>query len=615
MIEPTTALATAALGAGTKKAIEKTTDKLIDKISLKSVKDKFDEIKLILDKGLPKYLEANYAKCETLKTLLNRNDPVSLEECFVAPDFTSKGNTISSTDLLVKINQEGSNTLITGLAGSGKSVFLKYAFRQVIERGHTYYPIFFELRTLNRAEMKKDLILSEIYKSIHECCASFTRAQFNYGLNSGAFYLLLDGYDELNQNIREQISGEINALARKCSKCAIVVTSRPSDEFVSWEGFSEAKLLPFDLKKVISYVEKLKFDEEKKSDFLADLKSGLFEKRKEFLSNPLLSAMMLLTYDSFGEIPEKRHIFYSKCFDVLAREHDASKGRYKRELFSSLSMDQLERTFMFFCALSYVERTFSFNDEQMASFVGEAISSCGVEAEVPDVIRDFRESISIMERVGLLHEFAHRSFQEYFYAKFVTIDRRLSLEEKIGWLTSSFRSDDTIEMIADMDRTYFEDEFLLPNVTRLVKKLSNIDPATNPAGILSKFFSRIGTSTRPNRNEEEKARTIFYSYGDNSARFLMRQALFKYNEEYADKLDMKFPERQMKQEEFSKIIENEFGGEIKIHHKNNKKLLRIEEDIFAEIIKNGITALHNHLIKKQEKRKHGLGALIKRKYP
>lgn len=164
------------------------------------------------------------------------------------------------------------------------------------------------------------MLVSQIYESIQECCESFTKAQFDYGLKSGAFYLLLDGYDELNQDIREQVSEDINALARNSSKCAIVVTSRPSDEFVSWEGFSEAKLLPFDLEKVVEYIKKLKFDEEKKSDFLADLETGIFESNKDFLSNPLLSAMMLLTYDSFGEIPEKRHIFYAKCFDVLARE-------------------------------------------------------------------------------------------------------------------------------------------------------------------------------------------------------------------------------------------------------------------------------------------------------
>lgn len=171
-------------------------------------------------------------------------------------------------------------------------------------------------------------------------------------------------------------------------------------------------MLPFDLEKVVDYISKLRFDEEKKKDFLTDLQEGLFEKNEDFLSNPLLSAMMLLTYDSFEEIPEKRHIFYSKCFDVLAREHDASKGRYKRELFSDLASDQLEMVFMFFCAISYVDRQFSFNDSQMIKYVGSAISSCGFETDVAAVIKDFRESISIVELVGLNYEFAYRSFPE-----------------------------------------------------------------------------------------------------------------------------------------------------------------------------------------------------------
>ena len=411
MIEPITA---AALNAVTRKAIEKSTASLIDKISFRFAKEKYDVIKFVLSKGLPNYLAANYAKCETLKTLLNRNDPIALEDCFVAPDFKLKGAAISSTDFLRHITHSTDKVVITGLAGSGKSVFLKYSFRNVIEEGYSYYPIFFELRSLNGLPMKDGFLMTEIFRSIQSSCDSFTRAQFNHGLKSGAFYFLLDGFDELKQEFREQVSSEIEALARSHHKCTILVTSRPSADFVSWEGFSEAALLPFDLEKAVEYISKLSFDEDKKKDFLADLQGGLFEKNKDFLSNPLLSAMMLLTYDSFGEIPEKRHIFYSKCFDVLAREHDASKGRYKRELFSNLAMDQIENVFMFFCAMSYVERQLSFDVNLMKKYVDDAISSCGVDAEVDAVIKDFGESISIMELVGLNYEFAHRSFQEYF---------------------------------------------------------------------------------------------------------------------------------------------------------------------------------------------------------
>lgn len=614
LVEPISTATVAALGAGTTKAIEKSTASLVDRISLKFAKDKYDALRLVLDKGLPSYLEANYAKCETLKTLLNRNDPIALEDCFVAPDFKTIGGRISSDEFLGQVNQSGGKVVITGLAGSGKSVFLKYSFRSVIEKGHSYYPIFFELRSLNRLPKKKGMLLTEVFASVHECCESFTRAQFNHGLKSGAFYFLLDGFDELNQEIREQVSDEITAVARNHNKCALLVTSRPSDEFVSWEGFTEAKLLPFDLEKAVEYISKLRFDKDKKEDFLTDLKEGLFEENKDFLSNPLLSAMMLLTYDSFGEIPEKRHIFYAKCFDVLAREHDASKGRYKRDLFSDLAMDQIERAFMFFCAVSYVERTFSFNDEQMKKFVSEAIAACGIDADVSCVIRDFRESISIMEKVGLLFEFAHRSFQEYFYARFVVADRKLSLERKVGWLTDSFTSDDTVEMIADMDRTYFEDEFLLPNIKKLDRKLSPIDPQVNPVGILSKFYTRVHTSNRRRSNEDEDKPVISYTIKDGGNHFFLRQALWNYRDGTSYSFDPPAPKQEMDQEERIKILGEKYGDEIKIHHTNNAKLVEIEAHHYAQHIKDALTSLRQHLEEKEEKRKGGLGALIRHSY-
>ena len=603
-----------ALGAVTEKAIEKSTACLIDNLPLKFAKDKYDEVRFVLQKGLPNYLTANYAKCETLKTLLNRNDPIALEDCFVAPDFTLKEELISSSDILNHVNQCGGKVVITGLAGSGKSVFLKYSFRRVIEEGHSYYPIFFELRSLNRLPAKNEFLISEMFQSIKSCCESFTKTQFNHGLRKGAFYFLLDGFDELTQEIREQVSSEIKALARNYHKCAILVTSRPSDEFVSWEGFSEAKLLPFDFEKVVEYITKLRFDEEKKKDFLDDLQAGLFEKNKDFLSNPLLSAMMLLTYDSFGEIPEKRHTFYSKCFDVLAREHDASKGRYKRELFSNLTMDQFERVFKFFCAFSYVDLQFSFSHKQMEKYVGTAVSACGVEAEVAAVIRDLRESISIMELVGLVYEFAHRSFQEYFYAKFVVTDRKLSLEKKVGWLLERFVFDDTIDMIADMDRTYFEDDFLLPRTKSLDVKLSKIDPEANPAGVLSKFFSRMDVDNNRRFRDGKGKPFLMYTPSDEGNNYIWFQARRKYRDVIVSDFEEAAKERESKFTKMVETLSQEFGGEIKIHHTNNEKLKKVDVSHFAKEIKNTISLLRQHLETMQDKRTHGLGALIKNKY-
>lgn len=606
--------ATVALTAVASKAIEKATTSLLDKISFKFAKEKYDVIRFSLSKGLPTYLEANYAKCETLKTLLNRNDPVALESCFVAPDFHIKDEITSSADFLEELNQSGGKVVITGLAGSGKSVFLKYSFRNAIEVGYSYYPIFFELRSLNAVSAKSGMLLSEVFSSIHSCCDTFTRAQFRHGLRSGAFYFLLDGFDELRQELRDPIAAEITALARNHHKCAIIVSSRPSDDFVSWEGFTEAALQPFDLEKVLDYISKLKFDEEKKKDFLADLKHGLFEENEDFLSNPLLSAMMLLTYDAFGEIPAKKHIFYSKCFDVLAREHDASKGRYKRELVSRLSVDDLERVFMYFCAFSYIDREFSFSENKVVRYVGEAISACGLEEEIEPVLQDFRESISILERVGLIYEFAHRSFQEYFYAKFVVTDRKLSLEQKVGWLFQNVLGDDTLDMIADMDRSYFEDGFLLPRVRELDGKLQSVDPDTNPAGILSKFYSTVAVIRLGRRDPEQRPRSrLMFSTSNRPNLALYRQARWNYGDELDLDVDKAVFSRQ-EAEHMAAIVGEKFGGNIKIHYTNNAKLTEAGTVRIAATIRHAVSCLREHLEAKQEMRKEGLAAMMRRSY-
>ena len=468
---------------------------------------------------------------------------------------------------------------------------------------------------LNDSTRKRNILLTELFRSIHSCCESFTVSQFNHGLRSGAFCFFLDGFDELKQEIREQVSNEIREVARNHHRCTILVASRPSNDFVSWEGFSEAALLPFDLEKAVEYISKLRFDESKKEEFLSDLKKDLFEENEDFLSNPLLCAMMLLTYDSFGEIPEKRHIFYAKCFDVLAREHDVSKGRYTRELFSGLTMDELETVFMFFCAHSYNDRQISFSELQMQKYVSEAISFCGVQATPSDIINDFRESISILELVGLSYEFAHRSFQEYFYAKFVVRDRELSLMQKARWLLESFASDDTLEMIADMDRPYFEEELLLPLTKALDTKLSKVDSKVNPSGVLSKFYSQISVANFVTDSEEEKkGPRIYFTVSVSSNWFVWRQARGKYKDATQFEVGESVQEREMREERERTILQNKYGGDVKIHHTNNKKLAKIGVNKYASRIKKSMSLLRKHLEEKREKRKEGLGALMRSKY-
>ena len=61
-------------------------------------------------------------------------------------------------------------------------------------------------------------------------------------------------------------------------------------------------------------------------------------------------------------------------------------------------------------------------------------------------------------------------------------------------------------------------------------------------------------------------------------------------------------------------MRDQYGGEIKIHHRNNEKLTKFGGDLWAAQIKAVISGLRVHLEAKQSKRKQGLGALMRTKY-
>jgi len=378
------------------KAAEKASTGLIETLSGMPRK-LYKRIEFQIEKGLPKYLRTQSLKCESSKTLLSRDNNVFLPETYVEPDFSFKDSLVSGRDILNWPPKSDSGIIVTGLAGCGKSAFLRMSFLNSIQAGITYYPIFFELRRLNGLEFKGMSLSQAIISDIRNSVQGFDEDTFLFGLSSGAFYFFLDGYDELNYDIRDSVSNEIEELARIYQDCSFMMTSRPSEDLDSWGSFEACSLEPFSKEKVEEFVKKTPFDTDEKNAFLGEIEAGLFEEHSTFLSNPLLALMMLLIFSSRGEIPKKRHLFYQKCFEILTIEHDSKKGRYKRKLFSDVEMDDLEKVFKIFCVLSYRKRVFSFEKEDALSFCEKAIQATNLSPK-PDrrkILRDLQESISI----------------------------------------------------------------------------------------------------------------------------------------------------------------------------------------------------------------------------
>ena len=143
-----------------------------------------------------------------------------------------------------------------------------------------------------------------------------------------------------------------------------------------------------------------------------------YDSHTSFLSSPLLSSIMLLTYEQFADIPNKMHIFYEQAFAALFRRHDAQKAQFIRKTYANLAINDFRSFFSAFC-FSYLEERFSFLDKDLRTATTKALKYAGLTTKIDDVLRDLHECLCMLQRDGIYTVFVHRSFQEYFCAVFL----------------------------------------------------------------------------------------------------------------------------------------------------------------------------------------------------
>jgi ATPase subunit of ABC transporter with duplicated ATPase domains len=94
------------------------------------------------------HLQATFIKCTKIKTLLNREAPVELLSQYVNLKFSSDHKNFDDYDVISKIRREH-RVVISGTAGTGKTIFMKYLWLSLFEDSQGRIPVFIELRRLN----------------------------------------------------------------------------------------------------------------------------------------------------------------------------------------------------------------------------------------------------------------------------------------------------------------------------------------------------------------------------------------------------------------------------------------------------------------------------------
>ena len=416
-----------------------------------------------------------YAKTthEKMKTLLYRHAAKDIYSFYECVGLNRNEDIIDTADInnVLKI---GNKIIVTGTGGSGKSVMMKHFFLNILETTH-YVPVLIELRGLNEYDEKGINLEEYIYEVMGTLKFKIERKYFEYSLETGCYVILLDGFDEVKNEISNSVTNQIVAMSKKYPENHYILSSRPLEEFMGWNQFEELHAMPLSKEQALSLINKIEYDQIIKDKFYKELDEYLYEKYETFASNPLLLTIMLLTFESRASIPDKLNDFFEQAFTTLFHTHDATKGGYKRDIRSKLGYEDFKAVFSYFCFKSFFNSDYKFSENKALEYIGAAKQKRIIDTyfNLMDYLKDLTNSVCMLIHEGLEFRFSHRSFQEYFAALY-TVQLSDSQQKRFLklWLQdNSYRSTSNyLDMLYELQPLRFVKNIISPAIRELQEK-------------------------------------------------------------------------------------------------------------------------------------------------
>ena len=486
------------------------------KLGTKAFSTLTQKVQLRLDRTYNSYLKSVATKCSRTKSFFIRSEPVYLYSFYV-PITVSHRRSITEA---FSYHNLARCSIITGSGGTGKSMLMKHlVLSGIVEKQKV--PIFIQLQHLNQGETRlEDLI----HRSLVENQFRLSEDYIQEAIKHGHFALFLDGLDEVVESKRQEVHRAIRDFARVNDKNVVVVSSRQDQELEGWQDFTLYRVQPLTLDLATELVSKLQYDEELKGKFLEDLQTSLFKKHESFLSNPLLLSIMLLTYGQSANIPEKLNVFYNQAYEALFERHDALKGGYSRLRKTKLDIQDFARVFSAFCLQAYDKGLLEFTRLECLELIEKTKGLVGIAVSKEDYLKDLLQGVCLLVEDGLNIVFVHRSFQEYFTARFIADVPPNAQKQLVDRYSLRVNTSNVLELLYEMRPEPVEKYYLLPQLDKLFKALSY----TSGEFTTSQFLKFLGLDVECISFEGKKVHFYRDAFDDAQAR-LTEFAAFALN--------------------------------------------------------------------------------------
>ncbi|WP_314208978.1 NACHT domain-containing protein [Vagococcus salmoninarum] len=412
--------------------LKKLNDEVID-----SAVEKWEQFDSKYNKNFKKYFNKSYKDLNKMRTILS-NDVQELTHLFQETvlyeqysDEHKKEKAISPYEFLnyVKTNK---TVWITGHGGIGKSTLMKHTMLTILtdeKKSQSKIPIYIELRKYNHEKKERRTLISFIYEEMKLSKFELDFEMFEYMAKSGRFLFLFDAYDEITSDKSQLFLQEFEDFLKQYDENQVIISSRhmPKGHLENFIDLHELQTQGLSKDEAIRLIEKTKYDEERKKEFLSSLSESLYEEYETLACNPTLLLLMLTLFSTSTKFPKEKSTFLIKSFEELFDRHDGRKIAYSRDFkCKNLTKYQMMKVFSSFCYKTYFdtngERDY-FTEGYAKSCLERVIEQftflSSDKITVDDLLYDFRVCLCIIYKEGEKYYFVHNIFQEFFSAYYI----------------------------------------------------------------------------------------------------------------------------------------------------------------------------------------------------
>lgn len=412
-----------------------------------------------------KYLTEAYGAYVKINTMATNDNKRLLKDIYVPLTLVKEPKVNSNKRIKMdgfpdELNRQSEKTLIVDRAGMGKSTLMKRIFIDVFEKQERI-PLYVELRRVSGGETIKEHIIKMLQLD------SEGSEIFLFDLNEGHFVVILDGFDEVQSEHRNQMITDILNFSTQYNQNTFILTSRPEDDFQALVDFQKYTIAPL--------MQRESYDLLRKHDTSENLSDHLIKKLelrenasiKEYLKTPLLVSLLYAAFNFKHTIPLKKHLFYEQVFDAFFQKHDLTKeGGYTREKKSKLDVYDFERVLRLLGLKCMTTQQVEFKIRELIDIVdGSKPFFPDLNFLSADFVDDLHCSVPLFCNDGPFLKWVHKSMQEYFAAMFIYVDSKTEQDAMLQAILNSEKLNtyyNMLDIYYDVDNYGFQKNITLP---------------------------------------------------------------------------------------------------------------------------------------------------------